>query len=345
MRKVLFILAAFGSCCWLGTAFAQGPNIRYGEKVPPDVEHIYQRGLSWLVANQRDDGTWDGSSEHGITGLCVMAFLASGDDPNFGRYAGPIRRALKSMILGQDKNTGYMGSSMYHHGFAMLSLAEAYGAVDDTLLWDGSEPEDSRRSLGEALDLAVRCAVTSQKNNRWGGWRYSPESTDADTSVSGAVLVGLLAARNAGIEVPDEAMERALGYFKQSTGPNGMVAYSGGIGGMGESMNRSAVATLVYAIGKKKDWEEFDATLKHLTDRIEHNEGSYPFYFRYYMAQALFQGDFDAWEKWNKEQIRFLKQTQQQDGSFPGGHGVSYGTAMSLLSLALNYRFLPIYER
>ncbi len=114
---------------------------------------------------------------------------------------------------------------------------------------------------------------------------------------------------------------------------------------MGESMNRSAIATLVYSVGKKKDWEEFRATLRHIVTRLEHQEGGYPNYFRYYMAQALFQGDLDSWEKWNRETIRHLKQSQREDGSFLGNHGVAYSTSMSLLALALNYRLLPIYER
>ena len=124
-----------------------------------------------------------------------------------------------------------------------------------------------------------------------------------------------------------------------------IIAYSGGVGGSGESMNRSSIATLVYAIGKKKDWDEYSATLKHITSRLDHQESSYPFYFRYYMSQALFQGDFDAWTKWKRENTLILRELQQDDGSFPSGHGQAYGTAMSLLSLALDYRFLPIYER
>lgn len=320
-------------------------NIQFGVKVSPEVEQIYERGLRYLQQNQRPDGSWDGMGENGITGMCIMAFLASGEDPNFGRYSATVRRAIRHMILSQDMKSGYLGDSMYHHGFAMLGLSEAYGAVDDSLLWDGTESESSRRGIGEALELSVRCAVTAQQYNRWGGWRYSPESNDADTSVSGAVLMGLLAARNAGIEVPDDAVEKALSYFKQSTGPSGMVAYTGGLGGMGESMNRSAIATLVYSVGKKKDWEEFRATLRHIVTRLEHQEGGYPNYFRYYMAQALFQGDLDSWEKWNRETIRQLKQSQREDGSFLGNHGVAYSTSMSLLALALNYRLLPIYER
>ncbi|MEM1296988.1 MAG: squalene--hopene cyclase, partial [Verrucomicrobiota bacterium] len=161
-------------------AQAQSPLIRYGAKVPAEVETIYERGLGWLVQNQGESGSWEGDGEHGITGMCVMAMMASGQDPNFGRYSTPIRRALRHMIMGQDPKTGYLGDSMYHHGFAMLGLSEAYGAVDDTLIWEGNEDQNRRRSIGAALELAVSCAAISQKNNRWGGWRYSPESSDAD---------------------------------------------------------------------------------------------------------------------------------------------------------------------
>jgi hypothetical protein len=228
---------------------------------------------------------------------------------------------------------------MYHHGFAMLALSEAYGAVDESLLWEGEKPV---RGIAQALDLAIRCAGTSQKNNRWGGWRYMPNSTDADTSVTGAMLMGLLAARNAGMEVSDEVINTALEYMRRSTGKDGSVTYSGGFGGFGESMNRSAIATLVAAVSKNKETEEFKATLKHITDRLEHSEGNYKEYFRYYMAQALFQGDYASWQKWNTATARVLSETQAPDGSFNNG---PYETGMALLALGLNYRFLPIYER
>lgn len=325
--------------------FAQGPAVRYGEKVSPEVDHIMERGLEWLQNNQQEDGCWEGDRGAGVTGMCVMAFLASGEDPNFGKYRIPIRRGLRRIIMDQEADTGYLGQSMYHHGFGMLGLAEAYGAVDDRFLWDGTERAEERRTLGSALQLAVNLAVVSQQNNRWGGWRYNPKTNDADTSVSGAVLMGLLAARNAGIPVPDASIEAALAYFKSSTGATGMVAYTGGLAGVGESMNRSAIATLVYAVAGKKDWREYRATLKHITSRLEHQEVGHPQYYRYYMAQALFQGDFESWERWNRELIHYLKQNQLPDGSFQGSRGIPYGTAMSLLALALNYRFLPIYER
>ena len=226
----------------------------------------------------------------------------------------------------------------------MLSLAEAYGAVDDRNLWTGSEP--NRRSIGQALELAVRAAITSQKKNQFGAWRYSPESTDADTSVSGAVMVGLLAARNAGIEVPDEVIDKAVNYYIKMTSDSGQVAYAGGFGGFDESMARISIATLVYSVARRKDLPQFKATVKYLTQRLE-NSGNdhYAEYTRYYQSQALFQGDVEAWEKWNKQLVRQLKTTQLPDGSVPGQFGPAVGTSLSMLALALNYRFLPIYER
>lgn len=329
-------------------ALAQLPNERIGEQVPRDIREIYERGLGYLAKTQSDAGDWNslgGETGPGVTGLAVLAFLASGEDPNFGIYSSNIRRALRSIIKSQDAVTGYFGHSMYHHGFAMLALAEAYGAVDDRNLWPASEAS-SGRSIGASLELAVPAAVTSQKKNPYGAWRYSPDANDADTSVSGAVLVGLLAARNAGIEVPDESIDRAIKYYREMTSDSGQVGYSGGFGGFDESIARISIATLVYAIARRKDLDEYEATLGYLTQRLEASgHEHYLEYTRYYQAQALFQGDVDAWEKWNKLLVRQLKSAQRSDGSFNGSHGPSISTSLSLLALALNYRFLPIYER
>lgn len=336
-------------------ANAQFPTAQLGEVVPRDVREVYERGLQYLVKTQSEDGSWqNGQSGPAVTGLAVMAFLASGEDPNFGVYSGNIKRGLRSILNSQDSATGMYGgamghTSMYHHGFAMLAIAESYGAVDDSDLWSGAGKPDGKDSnglsLGRSLELAVRGAVTSQKKNRFGGWRYGPDAADADTSVSGAVMVGLLAARNAGIEVPDEVIDRGVAYFKSMTSPSGQVAYAG-IGGFDDSIPRISIGTLVYAVSRRKDMPEFKATLEALTSRLETPpNSSYLRYGQYYEAQALFQGDVDAWEKWNEQLIRELKVDQGAEGSFSGGLGKSVDTALSLLAMALNFRFLPIYER
>lgn len=331
-----------------GLALAQVPLAHHGEVLPRDVREMYDRGLQYLAKTQSEQGNWpEGMHGAGTTGLSLMVFLASGEDPNFGRYRNQVRRALRSILSSQDSHTGFLSgndghSIMYQHGFAMLALAEAYGAVDERDLWRAGE--GSHPSIGAALELAVRAAVTSQKKNPLGAWRYSPDGRDADTSVSGAVLVGLLAARNAGIEVPDASIDKAIAYYQSMTSNTGQVAYSG-VGGYDDSLARVSIASLVYSLARRRDLPQYQATLKFLTERLDQQPSMWPEYARYYQAQALFQGNVEAWDKWNKLLIRQLKASQQEDGSFSGDMGQSFSTSMSLLALALNYRLLPIYER
>lgn len=341
-RLLIFVLV----CCHCGFSRAQPSILSQGDVVPRDVREVTDRGLMYLMTTQSDDGTWnDGYEGSGTTGLALMAFLASGEDPNFGKYSQPIRKAIRSIIRSQDAATGYMGDSMYQHGFATLALAEAYGACDESLIWKSGAPQKKKeRTVGEALELAVRCAVTSQAKNPYSAWRYSPNTREADTSVSGAVLMGLLAARNAGVEVPDKSIDSAIKYFSSMTSESGAVGYSGGLGTSGQSIARSSIACLVYSIAKRKDMKEFAATKRYVIENMDETS-HYQEYARYYEAQALFQADVSAWEKWNRGLVRQLKSTQRDDGSFSGQFGGATSTALNLLALALNYRFLPIYER
>lgn len=327
----------------------QSLEIRTGDPVPRDVREMYERGLEFLAKNQDAQGGWPaGHRGAGVAGMALMCFMASGEDPNYGIYSGNVRRAIRYIIGLQNKQTGYFGGSMYHHGFAMLGLAEAYGAVDDRNLYAGSTTASADQlAIGQSLELAVRLAVTSQKSNSMGAWRYSPSGSDADTSVAGAILMGLLAARNAGIEVPDESIDKAIGYFTKMTASSGQVAYSGGIGGFNESLARISIGTLVYAIARRKDLPQFKQTLGYLKDKLQGGSAGHGGieYQSYYQAQALFQGDIDAWERWNKTLVRRIKSVQKENGGIDGTQGTYVATTLSLLALAVNYRFLPIYER
>ena len=126
---------------------------------------------------------------------------------------------------------------------------------------------------------------------------------------------------------------------------NGYVNYSG-TSMYGQSLARSSITALILAIGKRKDSDQYALTSKYLRDNIDAPLTSHHrLYTRYNMAQALFQTNFEAWQKWNEATIKSLKNRQNEDGSFDGTYGKPYATSMSLLALALNYRFLPIYER
>ena len=78
---------------------------------------------------------------------------------------------------------------------------------------------------------------------------------------------------------------------------------------------------------------------------MDQDVNDHPFYYRYYMAQALFQSNLEAWEAWNRRTVERLRKLQDDDGSFTSSHGRAYGTGMAVLALALNYRLLPVYER
>src|SRR5262249_20474766 len=75
--SVAVVLAVFAGSA---SARAQLPEERVGEVVPRDVREMYDRGLQFLASTQTEQGNWtDGEQGPGITGLALMAFLASGE--------------------------------------------------------------------------------------------------------------------------------------------------------------------------------------------------------------------------------------------------------------------------
>ncbi|MBT8037601.1 MAG: squalene--hopene cyclase [Verrucomicrobiae bacterium] len=314
------------------TTQAQSLPRRQNDTIPAQVESIYTRGLRYLSNTQDAEGGWGGGSggRPGVVGLCTLAFLAHGADPNHGPYAPQIKKSISLILKKQaEGEDGYMGPQMYDHGFATLALAECYGMVDDP-------------RIAPALKKAVDLILKAQKNNPRHGWRYSPTTRSSDTTVSGCQIVALLAARNAGIPVPDTAIQKGLAYMKSCRSSSGSYGYTSKGSGR---LTLTAIGSLCYSLAKKKDEAGYAKSTDFLKKNIRNQDGTYPFYFRYYMSQALFQANEELWQAWNKDNIRLLSAVQLPDGSFAGNHGNAYSTAGALLSLALNYRFLPIYEK
>jgi hypothetical protein len=312
------------------SAFSQELFVEKSDSTAAEVERIYVKGLLFLLRTQAADGSWSDKpygEEPAVVGLGVLSLLAYGDDPNLGPYSQAIHRGLDYILKNMDTNTGYAGRSMYNHGFATLALAEAYGMVNDP-------------RLGPALEKAVRLIVGSQAKNPMSAWRYSPESRDADTTVSGAQMVALFAARNAGIAVPEEAIQKGLRFFLQCQTPEGGFGY---VSAVGPNSARTAIGCLVLALAKEKSSKAFQSGFNYLQKSPP--DISYRQYYLYYASQAFFQGSPEAWQRWNRQNIQELGKTQKPEGNWDGQFGVTFTTSASLLSLALNYRFLPIYER
>jgi hypothetical protein len=298
--------------------------------VAEEVDHMYVKGMQYLLHTQTSLGTWPdepSGDEPALNGLAILSLMAHGDDPNFGPYSTTIHRGLNYILKEMNPKTGYIGNSMYNHGFATLALAECYGAVDDP-------------RLGPALQQAVRLIVNAQKLNSSHAWRYSPESQDADTTVSGAQMVALLAARNAGMAVPEETIQNGLKFFLSCQTPDGGIGY---ISPVAPNATRTAIACVVLALAKEKNSAGFKNAFAFLKEAQP--DRGYPQYFLYYASQAYFHGSPESWNEWNRANIKSLRAAQTPDGNWEGQLGPTFATAGSLLSLALNYRYLPIYER
>lgn len=371
---MLFILLLVASPLFGQDDFPTLENQMIGaqREISGKTREVFNKALAYLAKSQKADGTWTGKlkigghgkvdpqgagATNGETALCLMCFLASGEDPNFGRYSSNVRKAVRALLLAQNPKSGYIGKNMYEHGFAMLALSEAYGMVDESVIWAGTDATQ-RPTIGKALELAVGCAMLGQKNNPYKAWTYSPEnapnheSTRADTSVAGAVLMGLLGVRNAGVKVPDKVIDQALEYFRKMTA-DGQTAYATSMA-WATPHTRSAISALVMTIGKRTYWKEFKKIPKYIASDLYFQDDQHPFYSRYYMAQALFQVDIKSWKAWHNRTRDLVIRMQRDDGSIIPSAKVgftspyqtpAYTTSMSLLALALEYRLLPIYER
>lgn len=330
LYRIALLTLSLALCLAPATSFAQSLPRRQNDVIPAQVEAMYTKGLRYLSNTQDGQGAWGGGSgaRPGVVGLCIVAFLAKGEDPNHGPHANKIRKAI-TYLIGKQNEEGYFGPQMYDHGFATLALAECYGMVDDP-------------KIAPALKKAVKLIVKAQKNNPRGGWRYTPDTRHADTTVSGCQIIALLAARNAGIPVNDKNISKGLAYMKSCRNASGSYGYTSKGGGR---VTLTAIGSLCYSLAKRKNEAGFDKSTAFLKKNIRHQDSTYPYYYRYYMSQALFQADEELWQAWNKDNIRLLSATQLPDGSWAGNHGNAFSTAGALLSLALNYRFLPIYEK
>lgn len=209
-------------------------------------------------------------------------------------------------------------------------MAESYGVIKDN-------------RIGPALKKAVDLILKAQEKNPLKAWRYTPDAVDADSSVVGCQVVALFAARNAGIPVPDKSIEDGLSYLESCRGGSGGYGYTSP--SEEGRVTLTSIGVLGQSLNKTKDTEDFRTSLAYLKKHINHREEHYAYYLEYYMSQALFQADEELWKEWNIRNIRYMKALQSPDGSWPGHMSTAYNTSVALLSLALNYRFLPIYEK
>ena len=134
-----------------------------------------------------------------------MAFMVEGHFPGFGPYGKALDRAKDYLLKrSEDSPSGAMGVKMYEIGLFTIAMSELWGMTSD--------PEDNKE-IQVALERIVEVILRSQ--SPLGGWRYAPRpDAGQDTSVTAMVFVSLASAREAGVLVPAETIERLTGYLR-----------------------------------------------------------------------------------------------------------------------------------
>lgn len=339
-----------GSAAWVvalggGASFCRAQDQRREsapELMRPATEKAIRQGLDYLAARQGTDGSFRGDLYRrnvAVVSLAGLAFMANGSVPGRGRYGKEISRAV-TYVLEHAQESGYIyaaGSTshgpMYGHGFATLFLAEVYGT------WPDSEVRDK-------LVKAVRLIVDTQNDE--GGWRYQPERNEADISVTICQVMALRAARNAGVYVANETIDRCTDYVKQCQNSDGGFAYM--LPGGESAFARTAAGVVALYSAGIYEGDEIRRGLDYLAQHSPTAESmsieSNFFYGHYYAVQAMWHAGGDYWRNWYPAIRKTLLARRKEDGSwFAQQICPEYGTAMACLILQMPNNYLPIFQR
>jgi hypothetical protein len=269
------------------------------------------------------------------------------------RYQANVRMGLAWLVNHQLPNGDlYIGEPgmphMYSHAIGTMALCESFGISGDPKL---------RAPAQRAIDF-----ISESQNPDNGGWRYTPGQS-GDTSVFGWQMFALRSARLAGLRVPKNVLKGCRTYLDEAAADTRKVTYSYTPGRAATPvMTAEALLTRQY-LGWPKD---FPALVKgvgmvaaHLEESRERN-----IYYWYYATQLLHNMQNKDWKKWNVRVRDSLVSMQVNgngcdrgswDPNSPApdtwartdsrvGAGRLFLTSLSILTLEVYYRYLPLYQ-
>ena len=345
------------------------------------IRRAVDSGLAWVVRQQRQSGNWQllaggypdpGTrtfrTDTGATALALLTLLGDGHihRGSDSRYQDAVARGLR-WLRGAQKVDGdfhdhvEMGrqSSFYAHSQAVIAICEAIVLSGDETFRDSAE-------------AGVQYLLDSQHPTQ-GGWKYMPQDEDSsgDLSVTGWCLMALHTARMAGLDVPDDAFQRASHFLDLTADASG--AHYRYQPSDHESRFTPAL-TAVGLLGRQwLGWQKNDTAMqqgvRYLLDdryRPEWAPGRRNVYEWYYSAQVLHNVGGADWKTWYgglqmqivkaQKRIGSRKPPNDIQGSWdpvsPTGANSEYArqagrlylTTLSLLILETPYRHAPIYS-
>jgi Squalene-hopene cyclase C-terminal domain/Prenyltransferase and squalene oxidase repeat len=328
-------------------------------------EQSVEDGLDWLVRHQREDGSWSLNfqdhcqgtpcpaqpameSDTAATGLALLPLLGAGYIHTVkSKHQEAVRRGLAWLIDHQEADgdlfTGPPGSAyLYSHAIASMAICEGLGLSGDPKL---------QKPAARAIQFIVNCQDPSG-----GGWRYRP-GQEGDTSVFGWQIFALRSGNMAGIKIPKKVLAGCRRYLDQASDQKKVVySYQPGRGA-------SAVMTAEGLVSRQLlGWQrDLPALVKGVGQVAAHLQegGERNIYYWYYATQLLHNMRNEQWERWNPKIREGLIRLQVKDDSCAKGSwdpfspepdiwaaraGRLYLTSMSILTLEVYYRYLPLYR-
>lgn len=284
----------------------------------------------------------------GSTSMALLCFLGAGHTHRSrGQYQQTVKDGLDYLMkearsdrTSADLRGDYQGNSgMYVQGLAAICLCEAHAL----------EPGD--RKLKRLAGKAIRFIEKAQ-DPKGGGWRYEPNQP-GDTSVAGWQVMAMQSAKSGGISVSRRTIEGVERFLDAAQADEG-ARYKyipGRRNDASPAMTSVGLLCRMY-MGWRRDHSALRRGVAWLSAL---GPGSENMYHNYYATQVIHHWGGQEWHKWNRVMREQLVSRQITDGPaagswsprgpHAGAGGQIYQTALSLLTLEVYYRHLPIYRQ
>jgi hypothetical protein len=327
------------------------------------VELAIDAGLRWLATQQVKDGTAAGSLPSpkfptAVTSLAGLALMANGHLPGEGPYGNVVESAMAYVqsSMTSDGYVGSVGDSMYVHAICTL-FGLSYLGMDK----DARKDAELAVWCRKAIDVIIRAQQVPKEQVEKGGWRYSPQTSESDLSVTSWQMLVLHAARQSGYAVDDSVISYAMAYvnsgFARTKDGKGGFVYRPGQTTVPE-YGVSGTSMLLKCLFESQFDEKMTETIDFLkTFTVGWGGPQYRGYFffsTFYLMQGFFQIGGADYEGFAARTRKVLLEHQKGDGHWPytfensaerQGAGSVYPTAMAILILSLDKQQLPIFQR
>ena len=335
-------------------------------------EKAVETGLNWIVRHQRLDGGWSLNfhgqcqgqgcpqqvaleSDAAATGLALLPLLGAGHiHTEKSRYQVNVRLGLASLVDHQNANGDlFIGDSvfprgiahMYSHAIATMALCEAYGLSKDPAL---------REPAQRAIDF-----ICQSQNGDSGGWRYAPGQV-GDTSVFGWQMFALRSARLSGLRLQKNVMKGCRVYLDSAAADGKKVTYSYMAGRPATPVMTAEGLLSRQYLGWPRDYPPLVKGASMVANDLLLESQERNIYYWYYATQLLHNMQNKDWTRWNIKVRDGLVALQtsgdgcdrgswdpfrpQPDHWASAAGGRLFLTSLSVLTLEVYYRYLPLYQ-